>query len=63
MNELEIDLSNARPTRLTDALAEAADLLVTMGCGEKCPYVAGLKIIDWQLEDPNGKGIEGQSYP
>ena len=55
MNELNIDLSNAKPTRLTSALAETADLLVTMGCGEKCPYVAGLKILDWQLEDPKGK--------
>lgn len=58
MNELGIDLSMAMPTRLTSALAETASLLVTMGCGEKCPYVAGLKIIDWQLEDPKGKGLE-----
>jgi arsenate reductase (thioredoxin) len=58
MSELGFNLSTAKPTRLTSALAETANLLVTMGCGEKCPYVAGLKIIDWQLEDPKGKGLE-----
>ena len=58
MGELGIDLSKAKPARLTNELAENADLLVTMGCGEKCPYVPGLKIIDWKLEDPKGKGLE-----
>ena len=58
MSELGIDLSNAKPTRLTEALVETANLLITMGCGEKCPYVSGLKIVEWQLEDPKGQGIE-----
>jgi len=58
MNELEIDLSRAKPNLLTQDLAEKADLLVTMGCGEKCPYVPGLQIIDWKLEDPKGKGLD-----
>lgn len=56
MQEMGIDLSDAKPTLLTQKLAEGASLLVTMGCGEKCPYVPGLKVIDWQLEDPKGKG-------
>lgn len=58
MREVGIDLVNVKPTLLTQQSAEGASLLVTMGCGEKCPYVPGLKIIDWQLEDPKGKGVE-----
>jgi len=57
MEEVGFDLSTSQPTKLTSALAETASLLVTMGCGEQCPYVAGLKIVDWSLEDPKGKGI------
>ena len=59
MKEIDIDLSQAKPTLLTDALASAASLLVTMGCGEKCPYVPGLDVHDWPLEDPKGKGRNG----
>ena len=58
MKEVGIDLSDAKPTLLTQELVEGSSLLVTMGCGEKCPYVPGLKIIDWKLEDPKGKGAE-----
>lgn len=58
MFELGFDLSKAKPNRLTLELAETANLLVTMGCGENCPYVQGLKIIDWQLEDPKSKSLE-----
>lgn len=58
MNEINFDLTNARPTLLTADLALKAKLLVTMGCGEKCPYVPGLKVIDWKLEDPKGKDLE-----
>lgn len=58
MNEVGIDLSQAQPTLLTQELAVEANLLVTMGCGENCPYVPGLKIIDWALIDPKGKDIE-----
>ncbi len=58
MNELSIDLSKAQPTKLTTELASAAQMLVTMGCGEKCPFVPGLKIIDWNLQDPKGQGLE-----
>lgn len=58
MSEVGIDLSKAQPTLLTQELAGEASLLVTMGCGENCPYVPGLKIIDWPLSDPKGKDIE-----
>jgi arsenate reductase len=55
MNEAGIDLSAAQPQKLTDELARTASLLVTMGCGEACPVVPGLRREDWPLEDPKGK--------
>ena len=57
MQEVGIDLSGAKPQLLTDSLAGDAQLLVTMGCGDACPYVPGLKRDDWPLEDPKGKPI------
>jgi len=58
MREVGIDLSAARPTRLTDELAAGAQLLVTMGCGETCPVVPGLRRQDWNLPDPKGQPVE-----
>jgi arsenate reductase len=58
MAELGIDLSSAKPQRLTDELAQGAQWLITMGCGEACPHVPGLKRDDWPLEDPKGKPVE-----
>ena len=58
MNEVGIDLSTARPQKLTDELARGASMLVTMGCGEACPVVPGLRREDWPLEDPKGKPME-----
>jgi arsenate reductase len=58
MKEVGIDLSTAMPQRLTSELATGAELLVTMGCGEACPYVPGLRREDWPLEDPKGKPVE-----
>jgi arsenate reductase (thioredoxin) len=58
MTEIGIDLSSARPQKLTQELAKKAALLVTMGCGENCPYVPGLKMEDWKLEDPKGQTLE-----
>jgi arsenate reductase len=55
MRELGIDLAAAQPRLLTDALAQSADLLVTMGCGEACPFVPGLRREDWPLRDPKGQ--------
>jgi arsenate reductase len=54
MQEVGIDLSNAKPQKLTEELAKDAQLLVTMGCGDKCPYVPGLRRDDWPLRDPKG---------
>jgi len=58
MQEIGIDLSAAKPQKLTDELASAASVLVTMGCGESCPYVPGLKRVDWQIPDPKEQPIE-----
>jgi protein-tyrosine-phosphatase len=54
MQEVGIDLSNAKPQKLTEQLAKGASLLITMGCGDKCPYVPGLRRDDWPLRDPKG---------
>jgi arsenate reductase (thioredoxin) len=59
MAELGIDLSGVRPQRLTTGLAERADLVVTMGCGDTCPIFPGKRYEDWVLEDPAGQGIDG----
>ncbi len=58
MGELGVDLSDVKPQKLTDELASGAQLLVTMGCGEACPYIPGLERDDWPLEDPKGKPVE-----
>ena len=58
MREVGVDLMGAATTRLTPELAQQAQLLVTMGCGDECPYVPGAKRDDWPLEDPKGKPIE-----
>jgi arsenate reductase len=58
MAEVGIDVSGARPQLLTEELARSASLLITMGCGEKCPVVPGLEIRDWALNDPKGQSIE-----
>jgi arsenate reductase len=58
MGEVGVDLSNARPQRLTAELAAGARLLITMGCGEECPYVPGVEILDWPLQDPKGQPLE-----
>ena len=55
MQEVGIDLSGARPQRLTNELAGKTALLVTMGCGEACPVIPGLERLDWPLSDPKGQ--------
>lgn len=57
MRECNVDLSRATPTLLTDALAAGAALLVTMGCGERCPVLPGLRREDWPLDDPHGRPL------
>jgi arsenate reductase len=54
MREVGLDLTTARPQKLTDELARTGSLLITMGCGDACPYVPGLLKQDWPLEDPKG---------
>jgi len=58
MKEAGLDVSNERPQFLSDELAGTVTLLVTMGCGEACPVVPGLRRADWSLEDPKGKPLE-----
>jgi arsenate reductase (thioredoxin) len=57
MREVGVDLSDRQPQRLTDDLARGAQMLITMGCGDQCPVVPGLRRDDWPLEDPKGKPI------
>jgi len=58
MHEIGIDLTAAKPQKLTQELANDASLLITMGCGDKCPYVPGLRRYDWPLPDPKGRPMD-----
>ncbi len=58
MAEVGIDLSGRTPRGLTEDDARWADVVVTMGCGDKCPYVPGRRYVDWELQDPAGRPIE-----
>jgi arsenate reductase len=58
MREEGIDLSHARPQKLISELAAEAQLLITMGCGDECPHVPGVRRDDWSLDDPKGQPIE-----
>jgi arsenate reductase len=57
MCELGIDVSDRRPQRLTTELAQQADVVVTMGCGDACPFIPGKRYIDWELPDPKGRPV------
>lgn len=57
MREVEIDISRKCPRRLTEELVRGASLLVTMGCGEECPYVAGVMRDDWPIPDPKNRSV------
>lgn len=57
MRELNIDLADRQPRLLTRELAEQADVVVTMGCGDACPYIPGKRYIDWELPDPKGRPL------
>lgn len=58
MRELEIDLAGRTPRALTDEDARWADVVVTMGCGDACPYIPGRRYLDWSLPDPAGQPVE-----
>jgi arsenate reductase len=58
MHELGVDLSRQVPGKLDQEAAEWADVVVTMGCGDECPYIPGKRYLDWELEDPKGRPLE-----
>jgi arsenate reductase len=58
MRELGIDLADRVPRKLTRRLAEQANVVVTMGCGDECPYIPGKRYVDWDLQDPKGRPID-----
>ncbi|OMB81226.1 arsenate reductase ArsC [Mycolicibacterium conceptionense] len=58
MAEVGIDIAHARPRRWTDAIVEAADVVVSMGCGDTCPYFPGKRYENWDLADPAGLGVD-----
>ena len=58
MSEIGVDLSKEFPKRLTNEAVEAADVVVTMGCGDACPIFPGKKYLDWELPDPSGMSVE-----
>ena len=57
MRELGVDVSDRVPRKLTRELAEQADVIVTMGCGDECPYIPGKRYVDWDLPDPKGRPL------
>ena len=58
MDELGVDLRDRVPQQLTRDLAARADVVVTMGCGDECPYIPGKRYLDWDLPDPKGRPVE-----
>jgi protein-tyrosine-phosphatase len=58
MREVGIDLAGRRPRRLTDDLAQEADVVVTMGCGDACPFIPGKRYVEWELDDPKGRPVD-----
>jgi arsenate reductase len=58
MRELGIDLADRTPKLLTSRLADRADIVITMGCGDDCPYIPGKRYVDWNLPDPNGRRLD-----
>ncbi|MFW5904583.1 MAG: hypothetical protein ACOCUZ_00050, partial [bacterium] len=59
MGEVGIDITDSFPKPWTDETLQAADVVVTMGCGDACPVIPGKRYLDWQLDDPAGKDVEG----
>lgn len=58
MRELNIGLADQKPQLLTTELAQQADVVVTMGCGDACPFIPGKRYIDWNLPDPKGRPLD-----
>ena len=58
MAEVGVDIAGRRPQRWSDADLDLADVVVTMGCGDTCPYIPGKRYVDWPLDDPAGQGVD-----
>jgi arsenate reductase (thioredoxin) len=58
MREIGVDVSRGRPQKLTDEMGRWADIVITMGCGDECPFIPGKTYLDWDLVDPAGKSLE-----
>jgi protein-tyrosine-phosphatase len=58
MAEIGLDISKEFPKPLTDAAVKASDVVITMGCGDECPFFPGKTYLDWELEDPAGQGLD-----
>ena len=58
MAEVDLDITNESPKKLTEEMAQRADVIVTMGCGDACPYYPGKRYDDWELTDPAGKAVD-----
>ncbi len=58
MAEKGIDISDAIPSSWTDEMLGSADVIVTMGCGDSCPFIPGKRYLDWELDDPSGKSVD-----
>ena len=58
ISELDVDLSQNKPVKLTPELATGASYLITMGCKENCPFISNVTVIDWPIDDPNGKNLD-----
>ncbi len=58
MREIGLPLEGAEPKLLTDAAVKASDVVITMGCGDECPFYPGTRYLDWKLDDPAGQGVE-----
>jgi len=57
MRELDIDLSHVQPKSTAEAVLDGIDVVVTMGCGDECPYVPGAQVVDWDIDDPAGQPL------
>ena len=58
MRELGLDLADRKPQLLTRELAQESEIVITMGCGDQCPYIPGKRYIDWDLPDPKGRPVD-----
>ncbi len=58
MAEVGIDISSYHPQKWTDQMVRTADVVITMGCGDTCPFYPGTRYLDWELDDPHGRGVD-----